>query len=316
MPLGEAQYECFKLIPNNPSEPDSVLDLPKFSTTECCYDLPVFAELIFTKDFNNDKSSAGLWFYDNAFSNAEMELEKYQNGSWNKVADLIDDTYGEYYGFGFFVNNQKEKAMGYLIYWKLVLSSLGAGKYRVKTVETNIFGTTNKYSLEWSLKAYSPEIVNKSVRISWFMNGITGDSSNDQRVRDFGSLDWFNEIRLPKSLFWAKTSEYEKDYVQYQNGQRVWIQDERTRSYQFYLQQAPNYIHELLSGEVFQADAIIMTDYNSDNPALTKDCNPELLEKYVKLSSSYEPSWVYGSKFASVELTFTNEYQNFIRKRC
>lgn len=316
MPLGEAIQENFKLIVNNPSDPDSVLDLPKFSASSCCYELPVFAEVVFTKDFNNDKSAAGLWFYDNAFSNADMELEKYQNGSWTKVADLIDDTYGEYYGFGFFINNKQEKAMGYLIHWKLVLSGLGAGKYRVKTVETNIFGTTNKYSLEWTLKAYNSDIVNNTVRISWWMNGITGDSTNDQRVRDFGALDWFNEIRLPKALFWGTTSEYEKDYVQYQNGQRVWIQDERTRSYKFELVQAPAYIHELLSGEVFQADTIMMTDYNGDNPALDKDCNPVLVEKYVKLSSSYEPNWIYRSKYANVELTFINEYQNFIRKRC
>jgi hypothetical protein len=315
MPLGEAQYECFKLIANNPIDPESELDLPKFSATSCCYDLPVYAELIYTKDFNNDKSSV-IWFYDNAFSDSLLELEKYVNGVWTKQADLNNNTYGTYYAFGFFENNQNEKAVGFLIDWALVLSGLGIGKYRVKTVETNIFGTTNKYSLEWSLKAYNLNIVDKTTRISWWMNGITGDSSNDKRTRDFGALNWFNEIRLNNSLFWSKTSEYEKEYVQYQNGQKVWLKDERTRSYKFELNAAPNYIHELLSGETFQADTIMITDYNSNNPALLQDCNPELLEKFVKLSSSYEPKWAFGSKYASVELTFLNEYQNFIRKRC
>jgi hypothetical protein len=315
MPLGEAIFENFKLISNNPTTPDSVLDLPKFSQSSCCYELPVFAELVFTKDFNNDKSSV-IWFYDNAFSDSLLELEQYISGAWTKVADLNDNTYGTYYAFGFFENSQQEKAVGFEIDWKLILSGLGAGKYRVKTVETNIFGTTNKYSLEWSLKTYSSDIANKTTRISWWMNGITGDSKDDQKVRDFGSLDWFNEIRLPNSLFWSKTSEYEKDYIQYQNGQKVWIQDERTRSYKFELRQAPNYIHELLSGETFQADSIMITDFNGDNPAMDNNCNPELIEKFIKLSSSYEPSWVYGSKLASVELTFINEYQNFIRKRC
>ena len=295
MPLGEAIFENFKLIANNPTTPDSVLDLPKFSQSSCCYVLPVYAEIVFTKDFNNDKSSV-IWFYDNAFSDSLLELEQYVGGVWSKVADLNDNTYGTYYAFGFFENNQNEKAVGYQIDWKLVLSGLGVGKYRVKTVETNIFGTTNKYSLEWTLRAYSQDIVNKTTRISWWMNGITGDSTNDQRVRDFGGLDWFNEIRLPKSLFWNKTSEYEKEYVEYQNGQRVWIKDERTRSYKFELIQAPNYIHELLSGETFQADTILITDYNSDNPAMDKDCNPELIEKYVKLSSSYEPVWIVTGK--------------------
>ena len=165
MPLGEAIFENFKLIANNPSDPDSVLDLPKFSQSTCCYELPVFAELVFTKDFNNDKSSV-IWFYDNAFSDSLLELEKYSNGSWSKVADLNDNTYGTYYAFGFFENNQQEKAVGYQIEWANVLSGLGTGKYRVKTVETNIFGTTNKYSLEWSLKAYNSDIVNNSLERS------------------------------------------------------------------------------------------------------------------------------------------------------
>lgn len=315
MPLGEAQFECFKLISDDPTTPDGELDLPKFSASSCCYDLPVFAELVFTNEFNNDKSSY-IQFYSVAFSDVLLELEKFENGSWLKVADLNNDTYGTYYAFGFFENNQQEKAAGYKIEWSSVLSGLGTGKYRIKTVETNIFGTTNKYSLEWSLKIYNPNIVNKTTRISWWIRGITGDSNNDKSIRDFGNLNWFNEIRLPKSLFWATTSEYEKEYVKYKNGSQVWIKDERVRSYKFELNAAPNYIHELLSGEVFQADTIMITDYNNNNPSQKQDCSPELIEKFVKLSSSYEPKWNYGNKYASVELTFNNEYQNFVRKRC
>lgn len=315
MPLGEAIFENFKLISSNPSDPSSVLDLPKFSATSCCYDLPVFAELVYTKDFNNDKSSV-IWFYDNAFSDALLELEQYVNGSWTKIADLNDNSYGTYSAFGFYTNPSGENVLAFEIDWKLILSAFGVGRYRIKTIETNIFGTTNKYSLEWSLKAYSQYIVDKTTRISWWISGLIGDSSNDKRKRDFGNLNFYNEIRLPNSLFWSKTSDYEKEYVRYQNGQQVWIKDERTRSYKFELNAAPNYIHELLSGEVFQADTIMITDYNSNNPALNSDCTPEMLEKYVKLSSSYEPRWAFGSKYAGVECTFTNEYQNFIRKRC
>lgn len=126
MALGECIFENFKLIKDNPSDPSSVLDLPKFSNTECCYELPVFAELIYTKDFNNDKSSV-IWFYDNAFSDSLLELEKYVSGVWTKVADLNDNTYGTYYAFGFFENNQNEKAVGFKIEWANILSGLGVG---------------------------------------------------------------------------------------------------------------------------------------------------------------------------------------------
>jgi hypothetical protein len=315
MALGEAIKEDFKLITSDPVVPDGVLDLPDFSQPSCCYELPVFAELVFTKKFNNDKSSV-IWFYSGAFSAVDLELEQNTGSGWSKVADLNDNTYGTFFAFGFFENNQQEKAVGYLIDWSKVLTLEGVAQYRVKTVETSLFGAANQLSFEWTLQIYRPDVVNGTTRLSWFMNGITGDPEDDQRVRDFGSLDWFNEIRLRNSLFWATTSEYEKDYVQFQNGQRVWIQDERERSYQFELNQAPNYIHELLSGEVFQADTIIITDFNADNPALKKDCSPEMLEKQVKLSSSYEPNWNFRTKLASVELTFINEFKNFMRKRC
>jgi hypothetical protein len=315
MPLGEARFENFKLITSNPSDPTSVLDLPKFSATSCCYELPVFAELVYTKDFNNDKSSV-IYFYDNAFSDALLELEQYISGTWTKIADLNDATYGTYSAFGTYTNPSGENVLSFEIDWSLILAAFGIGKYRIKTVETNIFGTTNRYSLEWTLKAYNQNIVDKTTRISWWVSGLIGDSSNDQKKRDFGNLNFYNEIRLYNSLFWSKTSEYEKEFVKYQNGQQVWTKDERTRSYKFELNGAPNYVHELLSGEVFQSDTIMITDYNSNNPAMLADCSPEMLEKYVKLSSNYEPKWNFGSKYASVECTFTNEYQNFVRKRC
>jgi hypothetical protein len=158
MALGEAIFEDFKLIGSNPEEPDGEMDLPKFSNTECCYELPVFAELSFTKTFNNDKSSV-LWFYGNAYTGVLLELEEYVNGSWTKIADLNDATYGEYFAFGFFTNNKEEVGCGYQIDWSKVLTVEGAGKFRVKTVETNVFGTGNKYSLE-------------SLRLMYLVQGI------------------------------------------------------------------------------------------------------------------------------------------------
>lgn len=307
MPLGECISENFKVIRNNPTDPDNELDLPKSSNSDCCFTLPVLAEIVVTSPYNNDKSSV-IWFYDNAFSGAVMELEKYVSGAWTKVDDLDNTDNGTYYAYGFFTNDLNEKAMGYQIDWQKVLVLHGDGSYRVKTVETNIFGTTNKYSLEWCLRTYTPDRANGTIRFDWWLNGICGDSNNDQRIRDFGSLNWFNEIRL-EGWFGLNSSEYEKNYVRYQNGQQVWIKDERTQNYACDIGRVPNYVHELLSGEVFQADYITVTDYNTENPTTH-------IDRAIKLTSSYEPNWYKFSKYAFVNLTFTNEYKNFVRKRC
>jgi hypothetical protein len=308
MPLGEAISQDFKIIKNNPTDPTSTLDLPKSTVSDCCFYLPVLAELVVTSEYNNDKSSV-IWFYDNGYTGAAMELEQLVSGTWTKIADLIDDTYGTFYDYGFFTNDNTEKAMGYLIDWNLMLVAFGQGKYRVKTVETGILGNTNKYSLEWCLWTHTPDRAEGTVRIDWWLNGILGDSENDRLTRDFGALDWFNEIRLPSAYFGDTTSTYEKEYIRYQNGNQVWIKDERKREYRLEIGRIPNYLHELLSGEVFQADATSLTDFNINNAV-------QNIDTYIKLSSDYAPRWNTNTKLASVELSFENQYQNFVRKRC
>ena len=307
MALGECIFENFKVISSNPTDPTNALDLPKSSNYDCCYTLPVLAELVVTSPYNNDKSSV-IWFYDNGYSAAAMELEQYISGVWTKVADLNDNTYGTFYDYGFKTNTLSEKLMGFEIDWQLVLVGIGEGSFRVKTVETNIFGTTNKYSLEWCLKIYTPERANNTIRIDWYISNLIGDSSNDEKVRDFTDTNWFNQIRL-EGWFGSDSAEYEKEFVRYQTGQKVWIKDELTKNYKCEIDRVPNYVHTLLSQEVFQADSILITDYNTENPI-------QHLDRKVKLTSAYEPRWDKRSKYAGVELTFTNEYKNNIRKRC
>lgn len=307
MALGECIFENFKLLPNNPTDPENELDLPKSVNFDCCFTLPVLAELVVTSEYNNDKSSV-IWFYDENYSAVTMELQKYVNGVWTKQTDLNDNSNGTFYAFGFFVNELNESAIGYLIDWQLVLTNYGEGSYRVKTTETGILGNTEKYSLEWCLRTHTPQRANGTLRIDWWLSGITGNKEFDTKYRDFGTLNWFNEIRL-EGWFGLDKSTYEKDYVRYQNGQRVWITDERNREYGCQIGRVPSYVHELLSGETFQADAISITDYNTDN------ANTHI-DRYVKLSSDYEPNWSKFSKYAGVELSFINEYQNFVRKRC
>jgi hypothetical protein len=314
MLLGECILQDFKVIRNNPTDPNNILDLPKSSTKDCCYNLKVLANIVGGDEHSNDKNSV-IYFYDNAYTGATMELQKY-DGDWVKIADLDNNDYGTYYAFGFFINDFSERAMGYQIDWQKVLQAEGQGRYRVVTTENLIIGDPkNRYSLEWCLYNYTPQRAKGTIKLSWYLNGFYGDSTDDKKQRHFGNLDWFNSIRLD-GWFGEDTSSYESEFVKYQTGLDVWTKNDRIREYKLYLGHAPAYIHELLSGEALQANSehnqndLTITDFNeSDNPV-------KHINRAIQLTSEYAPEWNKLSKLAKVELSFKSAFNNFTRKRC
>jgi hypothetical protein len=309
MPLGECISENFKVIRNNPTDPDTLLDLPTPVSKECCFMLYVLAEIVYTSENNNDKSSF-IRFYDNAYTDAVMELQKFEDGEWVKVDDLDDDTYGTFNEFGFFVNRFQEKAMGYQIDWQKVLTEQGEGYYRVYTTETTVFGEKHQVSLQYCLKIYTPDRALGTVRFDWWMNNKVGSPYSDTRKLDYGNLSWFNQIRL-RGLFGLNGYTYGTENVIYQNGEKVWISDEMEQEYRCFLWRLPNYIHDVISKEMLQADYITVTDYNNQYKI-------EHINRPIKKPSSFEykPQWTKDSKLATVEMTFENQYKNFVKKRC
>ena len=309
MALGEAIKQDFKIIKNNPSGDLVELDLPKSTVNDCCFTIPVFAKSTGGDNYINDQSSV-LWFYDAGFTDAVLNLQKYENGSWSEVANLNNDTYGTYYPFGFEVNDKEENLLGYLINWQLILAGLGAGTYRVQTEETTVLGDiVNRFSLEWCLQEYTDNRANYTTRIDWYNTGIIGSTTNDKDTRDFGSLNWFNQVRLPDTTFGEDTATYEREYVRYQNGQQVWLQDNSVEEYTLKTGRFPSYLHKLIKFDLLQAERILITNYDADAPVQHTD-------KEVIPSSNYEPNYFRGSKLADVVVTFQQAYQNHQHKRC
>ena len=68
-------------------------------------------------------------------------------------------------------------------------------------------------------------------------------------------------------------------------------------------------MHDYIKTNIFQADSILVTDYNGNNPNIIKD-------KSIKADSNYEPDWKYNNRRAFVTVDFVEEYQNKIRRRC
>lgn len=276
---------------------------------KCCFELPALAELSFTSEFKNDKHSA-IFFWNNGFVSAEMKLQRFENGAWSDGILLSDNTYGINFAYGFYETIYKEKAQGYLLDWNLTLAIDGEGNYRIKATGTTIAGAlVEQYSMDFCLKTYTEARADRTVRIDWWLNGNLGNLLNDSLKRDFGALNWFNSIRLPESKFGNDTSSYERTFVKYQNGKQIWTKDVQIEEYSLRTGRFTNELHRFIKIDILQADDIRITDYNTENAVTHQN-------KFVIVSGNYEPKWIDGSMFASVEVKFQQAYQNFEHRRC
>lgn len=308
-PYGQAIKQRVYLIKTNPITDDPL----EFERRElnCCVPLRVLAESVFTNELFNDISSP-LFFWGAGFSTANLILQEKINGSWTDAKTLNVSTWGTPYAFGFFTNIYGENAIGYELNWKDVLNhvDLGEGNYRFKSVGTLLIGggTVTKYSFEYCLSTYTAERADDTVRIDWWMSGNFGDPENDQLKKDYGTLNWHNSMRLPGAVFGFDGSTYEKNYVKYQNGKQVWLQDSQVEEYVLKMGRYDQALHKYIKTEIFQSDEIKITDYNINNP--TRHQN-----KYVILASDYKPNWTFGNMTALVEVTLKQAYQNLNHKR-
>jgi len=311
MGYGQAITNDFVLLKDNPAITTTVLDLPKSSVEDCCFELMVLAKTSGGTEFENDKSS-WLWWASNGINAVDLVLQKLVSDTWTDQATLTDNTYGTNQAYGDVINDRNESLFGYILDWQLVLVAFGTGSYRLKTEETTILAeTVNRYSFDWCLSEYTDHRANETIRIDWTNAGIIGDFNNDSNTLDFDSLQWFNQIRLEDSLAGKQASNYSSEYTQYANGKRVWTSKTKVDEYTINIGRVPEYVHIYVQDRLLMSDSITLTNYNSD--AAISFQNKELR---VPDTLDYSPAWVDGSKLADVELKFNSLYENHEQKRC
>lgn len=307
---GEAIYNLFYLVRNNPNPNTTTLDIPASTLDECCDDFRLMALAHVTDDdeFKNDRSGF-LWAFADIISTAVMSLHKCIDGAWEEQEALNDDDFGTFYELSFFVNDDGEKYIGYQLNWQDVLIEYGEGLYKVVVDYTlSIGGEGSQETPEYKLQAYTAAIANGTVKVEYYQNGAIGDYADDTKRFDFGTLNWYNSYRLP-GFFGFPKSTYTKDYVEYENGQRLWVQDEAEPEYTLKLKPVSAFIHSKLRVDVLQADQIYITDYNSKNA-------DTFIQKSVQATSEYLPNWkILQSTLAGVELKFRQEFNNLKKRR-
>ncbi len=270
----------------------------------CDFFLPALAQYEPVGDLFNDHHSV-IWFFDELCSDVKIFLQKDRED----LTELTDDTYGTFYEYGFFTNKFGEKAIGYKIDWSTVLNEHGPGAYRIRNEATRAIGAfDDQYSFEFNLQVYTQARANNTVRVEWNRSGVLGNRLSDERVDDFGTLNWFNQIRIPNSMFGFDSSELTEDYVKYPNGENVWIGDSQTEELTWNIYALPNYVHRFLQVDFMQAGKMKVTDYNKLAPTTT-------LNRWVVPTGGYKPEWIVGTINANVALTFKPYFENLTHKR-
>jgi len=258
-----------------------------------------------TDDLKNDKFSV-LSMSQNWATAVVFTIQKMVGSSWTDQVAIMDNTYGEFYDQGAWPS--KPYYAGILIYWKNVLALLGVGEYRIKTVETIPLGPNTTFSRASCLHEYGCAVEN-SVRLEWWNNKGIGDINNDRSILDFSDLNWYNQVRLPLSIFGYPTSTYETEEIQYDNGEWLDVVKTQEEKYQLITSALPAWLHGTIKTLACQANELLVTDYSPNNPQ-------EIIQKQVKLTSEYSPRYTRGSKCAPVTLEFKPSFNNLEIYRC
>ncbi len=282
--------------------------LAKKNNLVCCFEMPALAETIETSEYKNDKHSV-IWFFNQLFTSASMFLQKSDGTDYVTVDELDSNTYGTFYEFGFFQNKYNEKAIGYQLKWRNVLLTWGEGDYQIKVSSTPAIGSEFvDYSFQFCLKEYTDERANYTTRFEWNRNGQFGDLIDDERNNDYGTLDFGNQLRMPKSFFGRPTQDQEKTFTKYASGAEIWTGDVRIEKYIWIGDLYPAFMHNYIMRNITAGDNIKVTDYNLQNPNT-------YLNKKVVYESNYAPNWDNTVDKARIEITFKQEFQNLVRKR-
>lgn len=309
---GECIKQDFVSILENPFPVTLQPDLPD-RTTDCCikFFIDVLADASDADPLRNDFKHF-IWYFQPVIISVVMTLQKKVGAVYVDQATLNNNTYGTFEAYGTFTNNQGEKFIRYRLDWRTVLTAFGLGLYRVKVLSTAGIGspalTGTFYSHEYCLMPYTEIRADGTVRIEYWMNGVTGRADDDRKFKDYGTINHDDQLRIRGSFGFPKSG-YEKSYTEYADGNRPFVEDTQEPEYVLDGKEHPFFIHEEFRINIMQADEIAITDYNAMNVV-------NYVQKYVQPVSGYEPEWKkLQSKLAPIDIKFRQQYNNLRKLR-
>lgn len=282
-------YALGVVIPQTGQDLDAVFK-------ECCYTHIALADLTNSSDFRNDYSA---FYHQRQIPNetANFFLYRHEDGT---EYPLNNDTYGQYFGFGFFDTNINLK--GYKIEWRKVLQELGEGNYKIIKRQNIAGASVEVNSFTFTLKHYTTHLADKTVRMDVVMNGRL-----EREGVEFKGTGWKHSLRVG-GFFGRREPQFEEDILVKRDYHRKQISMTQINEYKFQTDLVPYCItNEILDFMLFAND-IYMNDYNSNNHSYN----------YVKFGVKFNANegTSYGSKTrkARLNLVFDDKFANAIKR--
>lgn len=292
MSSGEVQKQTvlyFQDVSEETVRPDLIANPFK----KCCVDRVVLAD-IDSSDTGKNDFAAPIVFAPIKYTVA-ISLEEKTGDAWAKIADLNDSTYGTLYNYR---EKNNVKPASYRLEWKRVLEEHGSGCYRIAFD----LGVRVEYSDEYTLKQYTQEVADESVRFEFIMNSVIGSKKQGFK-RDFVGLNHTDQIRIYDSSFGKRTADIEVESVRLNSGKERTYKKEFREKYELEVREIRISTLKALLYDMLMADEIKATDYNSDNEDI-------FVDHEVEIEGSFEPEYHNGTAKQSVVLNFVDKFNN------
>ena len=281
----------FAVRVNLPETPPPDRDFAK-----CCYENLVFADVSDNDQYKNDFS--GVFFKRETPSSTVVF--KLVNTVTLAEYFLNSDTYGTFQDFG---GVQSELSF-YIVDWRKVLTLLGSGTYQIKK-ELDIVGiSVDVFSNTFTLKPFSIERANNTVRIDSVMDGklISIDT-------DFNGTGYKTSLRL-RGYFGRNERTFEQDNIAQRDYNLIQNTMSSKSSYQFQGLQIPECITVELWNFVLFGNELFISDYNKNNHSYKYELIPVVLE------DNTGTEFFVLDRAVNVNLKFTDRRENNRKINC
>jgi hypothetical protein len=304
--IKESTFQDFELL----TEKVVVLDLSAIGKAyECSFPMLAFAYPSDTSDTYKNDFIAPLFPLTNSQINPHLYLEKKnEDCTWTEIQELTDTTYGDPKA----IYNTNTNWIGtHIDAWK-VYNTNGSGCYRIRLEYDNIVAgdTEIVYSYRYEVKLWNENLADETTRMTYTVEGgKLGDEFKDDTVINYNTSIWTRQIRVDGIFGYKPSMSYETEYTRYKNGAQVYTDNNGVEKYPYLLKGLPFSLHMEVSKTVMLSDKIIIDDYNIENVNQWQN-------KQVTRTSGYEPNYDKYVSFSSVELEFSQYFENNRRKRC
>ena len=269
---------------------------PDRDFAKCCYTNLVVADISDDDPYKNDFS--GVFF-------------KRETPSSSVIFKLIDtitlaeyflnsDTSGTFVDFG---GVQPELSF-YIVDWRKVLTLLGSGSYQIKK-ELDIVGiSVDVFSNTFTLKPFSIEIADNTVRIDSVMDGklISIDT-------DFNGTGYKTSLRL-RGYFGRNERTFEQDNIAQRDYNLIQNTMSLKSNYQFQGLQIPECITVELWNFVLFGNELFISDYNKNNHSYKYELTPVVLE------DNTGTEFFVLDRAVNINLKFTDRRENNRKTNC